>query len=126
MPALTGMNLIERETLGGWHVSGIVNIQSGMPFTVAMSSSATAAGVDQGLQRPSWVHAERANCNLKNAYVGLSHSTASCIDETAYKTAVNYSTGLSATAMSIETASLVRGCSMRTWLSSRIFPSGSG
>jgi hypothetical protein len=62
-----------------------------MPFTVAMSSNTTAAGVDQGLQRPSWVHAERANCNLKNAYVGLSHSTASCIDETAYKTAVNYS-----------------------------------
>ena len=93
MPTLSGMNTIERETLGGWHASAIVNIQSGMPFTVAMSSSTTAAGVDQGLQRPSWVHAERANCNLKNAYVGLSHSTASCIDETAYKTAVNYSTG---------------------------------
>jgi hypothetical protein len=92
MPTLAGMNAIKRATLGGWHASAIVNIQSGMPYTVAMSSNTTAAGVDQGLQRPSWVHAERANCNLGNAYFGLSHSKASCIDETAYETAVNYST----------------------------------
>jgi hypothetical protein len=30
---------------------------------------------------------------LKSSYVGLTHSTASCIDESAYKPAVNYSTG---------------------------------
>ncbi|HTZ60876.1 MAG TPA: TonB-dependent receptor [Acidobacteriaceae bacterium] len=93
MPELTGMSLLKREALGGWHVSGIVNIQSGMPFNVGMASSTVAAGVDQGTQRPSWVHPERANCSLKNAYAGLSHSTASCVDETAYQTAVNYSTG---------------------------------
>jgi hypothetical protein len=93
MPTLAGMNIINREALGGWHASAIANFQSGMPFTVSMSSSTIAAGVDQGTQRPSWVHFERANCNLKNAYVGLSHSSASCIDESAYTTAVNYSTG---------------------------------
>jgi hypothetical protein len=82
---------LTRETLGGWHVSAIVNIQSGMPFTVSMNSNTQAAGVDQGTERPSWVHPGRASCNLKNAYSGLSQTTTSCIDESAYTTAVNYS-----------------------------------
>jgi hypothetical protein len=93
MPPLGGMNMAAREALGGWHVSGIVNIQSGMPYTVSMASSTVAAGVDEGTERPSWVHPERANCSLKNAYVGLTNSSTSCIDETAYQPAVNYSTG---------------------------------
>jgi hypothetical protein len=93
MPQLGASSRIARQTLGGWHVSAIVNIQSGMPYTVAMASSSTAAGVDQGTERPSWVHPEKAKCSLKNSYPGLSHSSTSCIDESAYTTAVNYSTG---------------------------------
>jgi hypothetical protein len=58
-----------------------------------MASNTTAAGVDQGTQRPSWIHAEKAKCSLENSYPGLSHSSTSCIDESAYTTAVNYSTG---------------------------------
>ena len=91
MPRLGGANLFTQETLGGWHVSGVVNIQSGTPFIVSMASNTQAAGVDQGTQRPSWVHKEKANCSLKNAYSGLSESSTSCIDEGAYQTAVNYS-----------------------------------
>ena len=93
-PLLASSNLLTRETLGGWHATAIVNIQSGMPYTVAMASNTTAAGVDQGTERPSWAHRERASCNLKNAYTGLSHTTTSCIDETAYIPAVNYSANL--------------------------------
>lgn len=93
MPELLGRSLLKRETLGGWHVNGIVNIQSGMPFTVAMASNITAAGVDQGTERPSWGHKEHANCSLKSAYPGLSHSTGGCIDETAYIPAANYAAG---------------------------------
>jgi len=84
-------NYLVRETAGGWHLSAIVNFQTGMPYTVGMSSNTQAAGVDQGTQRPSWVHAEKGNCSLKNAYAGLSGTTTSCIDESAYQPAVNYS-----------------------------------
>ena len=91
LPNFLGKGVLARETVGGWHVSGIVNVQSGMPFTVAMSSNTQSAGVDQGTERPSYVRAERASCSLKNAYSGLSHTTTSCIDESAYQTAVNYS-----------------------------------
>jgi len=89
LPQLNGARLLTREMLGGWNASAIVDIQSGMPYTVSMASSTQAAGVDQGIERPSWVHKEHANCSLKNAY----KSSVSCIDETAYTTAVNYSTG---------------------------------
>jgi hypothetical protein len=93
LPKLGSFNTITRETLGGWKVSGLVNIQAGVPFNVSMSSSTTAAGVDQGTQRPSFVHAGSAHCSLKTAYSKLSGNTNSCIDETAYMPAVNYSTG---------------------------------
>jgi len=93
LPTFGGDTMLKRETLGGWNISGIVNIQSGMPFNVSMASNVTAAGVDQGTERPSWNHREHANCNLKNAYAGLSHSGASCIEESAYIPAANYAAG---------------------------------
>ena len=91
LPSLAKANLFNREVLGGWNLSGVVNIQSGMPFNIAMASSTTAAGVGQGTERPSWVHTEKAHCSLKNAYREFDTSGASCIDETSYKPAVNYS-----------------------------------
>jgi outer membrane receptor protein involved in Fe transport len=94
LPKFSTANLLTRETIGGWHLAALVNIQAGMPFTVSMSNSTTAAGVDQGTERPSFVHATSAHCNLKNAYKPLSGNSNSCIDETAYTTAVNYSAGL--------------------------------
>ena len=94
LPLFASSNVLTRETLGGWHATAVVNIQSGMPYTVSMASNTTAAGVDQGTERPSWAHGERAKCNLGNAYTGLSHTTTSCIDESAYIPAVNYSANL--------------------------------
>ncbi|HZP03980.1 MAG TPA: carboxypeptidase regulatory-like domain-containing protein [Terracidiphilus sp.] len=88
LPTMQGHNLLTREALGGWSTSWVVNIQSGMPFTIAMASNTNAAGVDQGTQRPSWVHKESAHCSLKSAYKGFTSTP--CIDESAYKTAVNY------------------------------------
>lgn len=90
LPTFGAQNLLVRETAGGWHMSALVNIQSGMPFTVAMASNTGSAGVDQGTQRPSWAHAEKASCNLKNAYKPLSGNSNSCIDTTAYIPATNY------------------------------------
>lgn len=95
LPTLMGSNLLERETLGGWTLSGIVNIQTGMPYNISMSSGTTSAGVDEGTERPSWAHNEHAACSLKTAYAGLNgHSSASCIDETAYTPAANYAAKL--------------------------------
>ena len=53
LPTMVGSNLLEKETLCGWTLSAIVNIQTGMPYNIQMSSSTTAAGVDQGSERPS-------------------------------------------------------------------------
>ena len=94
LPFFGDENALIRETAGGWHMSALINIQSGMPYTVSMASNTAAAGVDQGTERPSWAHTERAQCNLKNAYKGLSGNTRSCIDTTAYVPAVNYAAGL--------------------------------
>ncbi|MFT4111360.1 carboxypeptidase regulatory-like domain-containing protein [Silvibacterium sp.] len=91
LPTFVTSNLLVRETAGGWHLSTLINVQSGTPYTVSMSSSLTAAGVDQGTERPSWSHREKAGCSLKSAYSGLSGNTNSCIDTSAYIPAVNYS-----------------------------------
>jgi len=91
LPTFAKSNILSREALGGWQVSGVVNIQSGMPFNVSMASGTTAAGVGQGTVRPSWAHTEKSHCSLKSAYKGFDTSGTSCIDETAYVPAVNYS-----------------------------------
>ncbi len=77
LPTLNGSNLLVRETLGGWQVNGLINVQSGMPFNVALNYN--SAGLSQGTQRPNFVHAPHANCSLQN-YI---HNT-TCIDTTAY------------------------------------------
>ena len=89
LPTPQGNHLV-RETAGGWHLSAILNFQTGQPYTISMSSNTQAAGVDQGTERPSWSHSEKGDCSLKNAYANLSGTTASCIDESAYQPATNY------------------------------------
>jgi hypothetical protein len=77
LPTLNGSNLLVRETLGGWQVNGLANVQSGMPFNVALNYN--SAGLSQGTQRPNFAHAPHADCSLQN-YI---HNT-TCIDTTAY------------------------------------------
>lgn len=91
LPNFRQSNVLTRQVLGGWQLSGVVNFQSGTPFNISMGSNTTAAGVGQGTQRPSWVHGEKASCSLKSAYKGYVSSGTSCIDTSAYKPAVNYS-----------------------------------
>jgi Carboxypeptidase regulatory-like domain len=86
LPTLNGSNLLVRETLGGWQLNGLVNVQSGMPFNVALNYN--SAGLSEGTQRPNFVHAPNANCSLKN-YI---HNT-TCIDDTAYTLPANINAG---------------------------------
>jgi len=79
LPKLEGMKPLLRETLGGWQLNDILNIQSGEPFNVSLNYN--SAGLDQGTQRPSFVHAPHANCSLKTY---LNGNTTPCIDATAY------------------------------------------
>jgi hypothetical protein len=79
LPKLQAMKPLLRETLGGWQLNDILNIQSGEPFNVSLNYN--SAGLDQGTERPSWVHAPHANCSLKTY---LSGNTIPCIDATAY------------------------------------------
>ena len=84
LPSFSGSNLLLREAIGGWQINDIVNLQSGMPFNVALGS--TSAGLSQGTERPSWVHKPSSNCSLKNLIAGKSGTNAanSCIDISAY------------------------------------------
>jgi hypothetical protein len=84
LPTFNGSNLLVRETLGGWEVNGIVNVQSGYPINVSLNYN--SAGLTQGTQRPNFVHAPHANCSLKNYIRG---NPTSCIDTTAYALPAN-------------------------------------
>ena len=84
LPAFKGSNLLVREAIGGWQINTILNLQTGMPFNVALG--APSAGLSQGTERPSWVHKPSANCSLKNLINGVNGTatSGSCIDTTAY------------------------------------------
>jgi hypothetical protein len=87
LPSFQGKNLLVRETLGGWQINTILNLQTGMPYIVSLGYN--SAGLDQGTQRPNWVHQPKANCSLKNLINGVNGFTAngktvSCIDLSAY------------------------------------------
>jgi hypothetical protein len=84
LPKLTQSHLLVREVLGGWQVNTIVNLQTGMPFNVTLGTN--SAGNSQGATRPSYVHAPKANCSLKNVINGVNGTatTGSCFDLSAY------------------------------------------
>jgi hypothetical protein len=84
LPSFTGKSLLVRETLGGWQINTILNIQSGFPYNVQLGYN--SAGLDQGTERPSFVHKPKANCSLKNVINGVNGTatSGSCIDLSAY------------------------------------------
>jgi len=82
LPTFNASNLLVRETLGGWEVNGVVNVQSGQPFNVTLGYN--SAGLSEGTQRPNFVHAPHASCSLKN-YI----QNTTCIDDTAYTLPAN-------------------------------------
>jgi hypothetical protein len=86
LPTFNASNLLVRETLGGWELNGIVNVQSGFPINVTLNYN--SAGLTEGTQRPNFVHAPHANCSLKNYIRG---NPTSCIDTTAYALPANIS-----------------------------------
>ncbi len=79
LPKFNGSSLLVRETLGGWQINDILNLQSGMPFNVSLGYN--SAGFDQGTERPSYVHKPSSNCNIQTYIHG---NTTPCIDITAY------------------------------------------
>jgi hypothetical protein len=84
LPSFNGKSLLVRETLGGWQINSIVNLQTGMPYNVSLGYN--SAGLDQGTQRPSWVHKPKADCSLKNVISGKNGTatSGSCVDLSAY------------------------------------------
>ncbi|WP_263379689.1 TonB-dependent receptor [Granulicella paludicola] len=80
LPKFSGSNLLVREAAGGWQVNAVVNLQSGMPYNVTLGYN--SAGLDQGSERPSWVHAPKSNCSIQTY---ISGNTTPCFDLTAYQ-----------------------------------------
>ncbi len=79
LPQFNRSNLLTRETLGGWQVNAVVNLQTGMPINVVLNYN--SANMSQGTERPSFVHKPSQNCSTKTYIKG---NTQSCIDTTAY------------------------------------------
>jgi hypothetical protein len=79
LPKLRGDNAYVRGALGGWQVNDIVNLQTGMPFNVQLGYN--SAGLDNGTERPSWVHQPKENCGINTIKQG---PNASCVDLSAY------------------------------------------
>jgi hypothetical protein len=79
LPRFNSSNLLVRETLGGWQVNTVVNLQTGTPINVVLNYN--SANMSQGTQRPSFVHTPHQNCSTQTFIKG---NTQSCIDTTAY------------------------------------------
>jgi Carboxypeptidase regulatory-like domain len=88
LPTFNTSNYLVRETLGGWELNGLVNVQSGQPFNVTLNYN--SAGLSEGTQRPNFVHAPHASCSLKNY---IHNNVTSCIDTTAYTLPANINAG---------------------------------
>jgi hypothetical protein len=48
-PSLKGQNLLKRETLGGWELSGIITLESGAPFSIGAGNSTYWNTIDPSL-----------------------------------------------------------------------------
>jgi hypothetical protein len=82
LPRFNSSNLLVRETLGGWQVNTIVNLQTGTPINVVLNYN--SANNLQGTQRPSFVHKPKQTCSTKNYINRVQANPESCIDTTAY------------------------------------------
>jgi hypothetical protein len=84
LPFFRASRGVLRVALGGWQVSGITTLQSGLPFNVTISTDTanTSAG---GLYRPNLVAAPSANC-------GSGHLTG-CISAAAFAIPLQYTYG---------------------------------
>ncbi|WP_263383808.1 TonB-dependent receptor [Granulicella arctica] len=79
LPKFANSTFAVREALGGWQLNDIVNLQSGMPFNVSLGYN--SAGLDQGTERPNFVHTPSSHCSVKTYING---NVGSCIDISAY------------------------------------------
>ncbi len=79
LPKFNSSNLIVRETLGGWQLNTVVNLQTGTPINVTLNYN--SANMSQGTQRPSYVHKPKQSCTTQTYIQG---NTQSCIDTSAY------------------------------------------
>ncbi len=82
LPKFNSSNLLVRETLGGWQVNTIVNLQTGTPINVVLNYN--SANMSQGTQRPNFVHKPKQTCSTKNYINRDPLNPVSCIDTTAY------------------------------------------
>lgn len=79
LPNFNGSNRLTQETLGGWQVNAVVNLQTGVPINVVLNYN--SANMSQGTQRPSFAHKPHQNCSTQTY---INNNTQSCIDTTAY------------------------------------------
>jgi len=86
LPKLEGSNMVVRQALGGWQANTIVDLRTGAPINVIISTNQANVGGVGGSQRPNYVHQSNVTCS-RGTVTGSGGSTKnSCIDATAYST----------------------------------------
>ncbi len=81
-PALAGRNIVLREALGGWEVSGIYSLESGYPFTITDSSNNSAS--QQGGDRADFAPGFRPGASFGVHQGGRSQFLARYFDTSAF------------------------------------------
>jgi hypothetical protein len=92
LPQFAGHNLAVREAIGGWQVNAIVDLRTGIPIPISISSDVANAG-GLGTQRPNFVHIERTTCSRQTIINQVGTARASCLDATGYATPANFTYG---------------------------------
>lgn len=91
-PNFASHNWVVRQALGGWQTNAIVDIRTGTPFNVILSSDVANAG-GLGSQRPNFVHVEHTTCSRQTILSQVGTTRASCLDASAYSIPALYTYG---------------------------------
>ena len=91
-PNFASHNWAVRQPLGGWQTNAIVDLRTGTPFNVILSSDVANAG-GLGSQRPNFVHTEHTTCGRQTILSQVGTTRASCLDASAYSIPALYTYG---------------------------------
>jgi hypothetical protein len=89
-PKLEHSNMLLRQTLGGWQANAIVDLRSGSPMNLTLSTDYAHVNSVGAAQRPNFVHTPLASTCSRGTVTGAGGSNHnSCLDLTAYAAPAN-------------------------------------
>ncbi|MBS1798623.1 MAG: TonB-dependent receptor [Acidobacteria bacterium] len=86
LPKFEGHNMLIRQAVGGWQANAIVDLRSGTPLNISISTNQANVGGVGSSQRPNYVHDPHVTCSRATVTGPGGSNKNSCIDATAYAT----------------------------------------